>query len=363
MIAFAFALAPGCVQSIVVSDIDATARRPDARLASDATGVDALPGAEPRDIDGGAPLDAGPTPPNPLLWTALPLPPALSSATAVWGRSATEVYVIDDAGQVFRFDGRNWQLFLRVPGGAPLYAMWGTDDHLFVAAQHAFHIIDRFAEFRVFSIPGSLGVHGVDGVDDADAYIVGTSTGGATLARFGNSWVFTVQRWPSVASLRAVAVRPDGTLLLGGTDLKLFESTLDGFRISELNWSPRFPQVRVPIEDIEPHGDEWVAVGGDGLVLRRGASQAWAPVHLEVGSGPLRAVTAMPDTNPVEAYAVGTSTATSPILRGLGDEWSRTAADQAWVLRDVWAADKDTAFAVGQRRGTSTPLVIIGRRP
>jgi len=49
----------------------------------------------------------------------------LETITAIWGYSDNEVYVIGDAGQVRRFDGRDWT-DMSIEGGGYLYAISGV---------------------------------------------------------------------------------------------------------------------------------------------------------------------------------------------------------------------------------------------
>ncbi len=265
--------------------------------------------------------------------------------TAIWGSSATDVYVVGAFGVIHHFDGVGWTE-ISTEGGDYLADVWGTSStDVFAVGSHGTILHYDGAEWSQMESGTSEDMAGVWGTNSQDVFAVG----GNTVFHYdGTGWSAIdpgiVCRFSDVRGSS-----PDDVFVIGcsGTILHWDGSDWSGSRRAVD--SSRLDELWVNAEDD-------VFLAGTGMWHFDGA--AWT--EMEVPYSYLRAVWGTPSG---ETFAVGSS---GTVLHYDGTAWTEMQTGTDKVLEGVWGSSAENVFAVGEGNtilhydGTSWSTVRTG---
>lgn len=355
----------GCAQDIVVGDEDAG--RSGADRALDASGNDASSENDAgvrEDASVGedaTPGDSQNTDAAGLRWAEMVFAPAPRELQAVWGRSATEVYVASGGAAMYRWDGAEWREFYRDPQNLPLRDIWGTAGVLYLATDRS---IVRFEGQTTTSVtyPASRAVHAIWGFGTDDLYAVIAEQLSTGLFRYDGQRFTPVYEPMGVRELYAVWGPSRDEIYFGGSNgalFRLFRGVVEPEQVEyPAGWTTN-DVAMMEFRFIRGFGSELIAGGSQHLIFRRSPDGVWRPVYAPNQARDLNAAASFDGT---EIFAAGGGASYGPLVRWDGVRWSGLGLTDQWELTDIYAASPDLYFAVGWRRNGVQGVALIGRR-
>ncbi|MBK6687646.1 MAG: hypothetical protein IPG45_24445 [Deltaproteobacteria bacterium] len=328
------------------------------------TSTDAEPGpgdAEPQDQGVG---DAGG--PWRVEVTQLVVPGLSNVATAIFGRSATELYVGSGSGRIYRYDGANWTLAWSSPSNNGIDELHGTAAH--------FYSIDR-QNFWVHSGPaptsdavghlgmgiGQNGFRDLDGLSDDAIFMVGDQQNGGSGFYQWNGSALNRITVVNVAELTGVlALSPDEVLIAGTGRVYRYEG--GGLTEEQVEWPANFTPTDIAyytFHGLDRAGDRVFISAKEQAILERGADRIWRRVHEPGGTEPLFAIAGHGQRPQLQALAVGgNATASGPILLNDGNGWRSAGVRTNYRLFDLYSPSPGLYFAPGSVQNTVEGVVL-----
>ncbi len=338
--------------------------------------VDVGPGLDvgPSPDAGPGPGDAEPTDRSPgdgggtarIELTQLVVPDLSNVVTAIYGRSATEVYIGTSSGRVHRYDGANWTMAWSSPTNIGIDELHGTATR--------FYSIDRRG-FWVHSGPGptndavehlgqGIGQNGfrdIDGLSDDAIFLVGDQqNGGAGFYQWNGSALSRITVI-NVAELTGVlALSPDEVLIAGTGRIYRYEG--GGLTEEQVDWPPNYTATDIAyytFHGIDRAGDRVFISAKEQAILERGADRIWRRVYEPGGTEPLFAIAGHPNSLGFEALAVGgNATGVGPVLFYDGSGWRSAGVRTSYRLFDLYSPSPGLYFAGGSIQNTVEGVVL-----
>ncbi len=266
---------------------------------------------------------------------------------AVWGTSASEVYVVGSAGTIVRYNGAVWSA---MTSGTTqmLEGVWGTSSSATYAVGYSGTILRYNGTSWGAMTSGTASIlFNVWGTSGSDIYTVGD--GGAILHYNGTAWSAmtsgTSQRLLGVwgtSSSDVYAVGYSGTIL----------------HYSGATWSAMTSGTTNTLYDVwGTSSADIYAVGVGGTILHYNGT-GWSAMT----SGATDSLYGVWGTASSDLYAVGNG---GTILRYNGTSWSRMTTGTTQRLYKVWGTSGSDVYAIGYAgttlrgiRGASTAVAV-----
>jgi len=296
----------------------------------------------------------------PLRWGEAMVTPNLGAVNAVWGRSASDVYIGTSRGTVFRWDGTTWTEHFQAPSNRAIEGIWGTASKLFVASEVALNIIAGSDTQRI-NVPRVRSINGIWGRADDDVYLTVEEQNGTSLLRYDGASLSEAYR-PAAGPLQTVWSDDQGRMWIGGNGGQLYIQDRGVIAPEQVEFPMQWDRndlAHFNFTTVRGFGDQLFAAGSRFLIFRRHTDGVWRLDHSPFLTNE---ITGMAGFAGSEIYASGRSPSSGPLLRWYAGAWSSANLDQQYHLFDIWAAGPDDYFAVGMRRNTVNGVVLRGFR-
>jgi len=275
---------------------------------------DTSPGdSAPGDPASGDPAGGDPVTPSGWQISVYSLPAGTREITALWGRSANEVYAGSGSGKALRYDGSGWREWAAATSSfnnGSIHAIWGDATNMvFGVGNSGALVVWDGANFQRHTVVAG-DVLALAGVAADDLYAVVRGSSSTALFHFDGTNFTNLLAGSDVgvAQFRALLRLASGDLLIGGSQGKIF-SYSGGASAEETVALPTgvLSAVTIIINDFVEVGGEVYAVSADHCIYRRGVGH-WDLVFdpVLVGSE-LRKIAGWAPVGGTELVAVGLS--------------------------------------------------------
>lgn len=325
---------------------------------------DAGPGpgdAEPTD---GSPGDGGATPKVEL--TQLVVPGLSNVVTAIYGRSATELYIGTSSGRIHRYDGASWTLAWSSPTNLGIDELHGTATRFYSIDRRGFWVHPGPAPSNnaVEHLGQGIGQNGfrdLDGLSDDAIFLVGDQqNGGAGFYQWNGTSLDRITV-VNVSELTGVlAISAEEVLIAGSGRIYRYEG--GGLTEEQVEWPANYTPTDIAyytFHGLDRVGDRVFISAKQQAILERGPDRIWRRVYEPNGSEPLFAIAGHPNSLGFEALAVGgNATGVGPVLLNDGSGWRSAGIRTSYRLFDLYSPSLGLYFAVGSVQNTVEGVVL-----